>query len=162
MKAVTVRRDYMSTGSLVERNLSAQFHKDPCRPRNHGPAGVFRMFLGQKRRAHKLDEHTRAVIAGRSFLNKNSQRELAREYAVSTGTIANICSEFSQPPLKSKAIAAAEQYYRTSPAWRMHDSRRKPSVDSKFAFHLPTSFWGRRCDWDVSCHCSRRFGNIGG
>jgi len=105
----------LSTGSLVERNLSAQFHKDPCRPRNHGPAGVFRMFLGQKRRAHKLDEHTRAVIAGRSFLNKNSQRELAREYAVSTGTIANICSEFSKPPLKSQAIAAAEQYYRSNP-----------------------------------------------
>ena len=47
--------------------------------------------------------------------------------------------------------------FASSPAWRKRDSRVKPSVDSKFPFHLSTSFWVRRCSRDVSVALSPAF-----
>ena len=70
---------------------------------------------------HVLDEHKRAEIAGRySSANldsrfKCSYASLAREYGVSKSTIRYICNEFSDPYMKTRAIAAAEKYYRSNP-----------------------------------------------
>ena len=70
---------------------------------------------------HVLEEHTRAEIAGRySSANldsrfKCSYASLALEYGVSRSTIRYICKEFSGPYMKTRAIAAAEKYYRSNP-----------------------------------------------
>ena len=64
---------------------------------------------------HVLDEHKRAEIAGRYYSSANldsrfkcSYAGLAREYGVSKSTIRYICKEFSDPYMKTRAIAAAE------------------------------------------------------
>ena len=68
-----------------------------------------------------MDEHKRAEIAGRySSANldwrfKCSYASTAREYGVSKSTIRYICNEFSDPYMKTRAIAAAEKYGRSNP-----------------------------------------------
>ena len=58
--------------------------------------------------------------------------------------VSNVRKEFSEPQMKRKAIAAAEQYYRRNlnplPAQPGASSRGKASIDSEFPFHASMSF----------------------
>ena len=86
-----------------------------------GPPGQPALSMFAPSGRYVLDEHKRAEIAGRySSANldsrfKCSYASTAREYGVSKSTIRYICNEFSDPYMKTRAIAAAEKYYRSNP-----------------------------------------------
>ena len=68
---------------------------------------------------------------------KCSYAILAREYGVSKSTIRNICKEFSDPYMKSRAIAAAEQYYLSNPRAAQPGACTTPVGSQQFQICIP-------------------------